>query len=59
MSARLLLTAPVAAVPAVYMFVKDASANLREKEDTLNTTIGAFLGGAMLGLRCKKLPLWD
>lgn len=34
------------------MFVKDASANLREKDDTWNTTIGAFLGGGVLGLRC-------
>jgi hypothetical protein len=44
----------IAAVPTVYCFVKDASANLREKDDTLNTTIGAFFGGAMLGLRCEE-----
>lgn len=34
------------------MFAKDASANLREKDDTFNTTIGAFLGGGVLGLKC-------
>lgn len=51
-----LLTSSLAAVPAVYCFVKDASANLRERDDTLNTTIGAFFGGSMLGLRCEKVP---
>lgn len=44
-------------MPAVYSFVKDASANLREKDDAWNTTIGAFLGGAVLGLRCTANAL--
>ncbi|ETS75300.1 NADH-ubiquinone oxidoreductase subunit A [Pestalotiopsis fici W106-1] len=48
--------ATMTAVPTVYCFVKDASANLREKDDTLNTTIGAFFGGAMLGLRSLRMP---
>ncbi|KAF3018796.1 hypothetical protein E8E14_002003 [Neopestalotiopsis sp. 37M] len=48
--------ATMTAVPTVYNFVKDASANLREKDDTLNTTIGAFFGGAMLGLRSLRMP---
>ncbi|KAH6653040.1 hypothetical protein BKA67DRAFT_659686 [Truncatella angustata] len=48
--------ATLTAVPAVYCFVKDASANLREKDDTLNTTIAAFFGGATLGLRSLRIP---
>lgn len=37
-----------------YEFTKCASANLREKEDTLNPTIGGFVAGSMLGLRCAS-----
>ncbi|KAI0128006.1 hypothetical protein BJ170DRAFT_595846 [Xylariales sp. AK1849] len=48
--------ATLTAVPAVYSFVKDASANLRETDDALNTTVGAFLGGAILGLRSARMP---
>ncbi|KAI1112893.1 hypothetical protein F5Y14DRAFT_419888 [Nemania sp. NC0429] len=40
----------------VYCFSKDATANLREKEDSLNTCVGAFLGGATLGLRTGSVP---
>lgn len=35
----------------VFEFAKCASANLREKEDTYNSTIGGFLSGSVLGLR--------
>ncbi|KAK6085086.1 Tim17/Tim22/Tim23 family protein [Seiridium cupressi] len=48
--------ATLTAVPTVYCFVKDATANLREKDDTLNTTVGAFFGGATLGLRSLRIP---
>ncbi|KAK8082802.1 hypothetical protein PG996_001583 [Apiospora saccharicola] len=48
--------AVMTAVPALYMFAKDASANLREKDDTWNTTIGAFLGGGVLGLKSGRMP---
>lgn len=34
-----------------YEFAKTASANLREKQDPLNTAIGGFFSGAILGLR--------
>lgn len=34
-----------------YSFVKTASANLREQEDTWNTAIGGFFSGAILGFR--------
>ncbi|KAI8631844.1 hypothetical protein F5Y19DRAFT_463032 [Xylariaceae sp. FL1651] len=44
------------AVATVYSFSKDASANLREKDDSFNTTIGSFLGGATLGLKTGRLP---
>lgn len=35
-----------------YEFSKCAAANLREKDDTWNPTIGGFFAGSMLGLRC-------
>ena len=41
----------------VFEFSKQASANLREKDDVYNTTIGAFLGGAVIGLRCSRSTL--
>ncbi|KAI1377873.1 NADH-ubiquinone oxidoreductase 213 kDa subunit [Hypoxylon crocopeplum] len=44
------------ALGAVYKFSKDAAANLREKDDTLNVTIAAFLGGATIGLRTGRMP---
>ncbi|OTA55141.1 hypothetical protein K449DRAFT_337940 [Hypoxylon sp. EC38] len=44
------------AVGAVYTFSKDAAANLREKDDTLNVTIASFLGGATIGLRTGRMP---
>ncbi|KAI0165201.1 NADH-ubiquinone oxidoreductase 213 kDa subunit [Hypoxylon sp. FL1284] len=44
------------ALGAVYTFSKDAAANLREKDDTLNETIAAFLGGATIGLRTGRIP---
>ncbi|KAI0007869.1 hypothetical protein F4779DRAFT_619177 [Xylariaceae sp. FL0662B] len=43
-------------VPAVYAFAQDASANLREKDDTLNVSIAAFLSGATVGLRTGRMP---
>lgn len=39
------------AVGGTYQFVKTASANLREKEDHWNVTLGGFFSGAILGLR--------
>ena len=36
-----------------YAFAKAASANLREKEDAINPTIGGLLAGMVLGLRCQ------
>ncbi|KAI8953304.1 hypothetical protein F4801DRAFT_576757 [Xylaria longipes] len=48
--------ASITAVTTVYAFSKDATANLREKDDSFNTTIAAFLGGATLGLRTGRMP---
>lgn len=52
-----------AAVGGTYEFTRLASANLREKDDSLNTAIGGFLAGSVLGLRCEWLPrvfvLWS
>jgi hypothetical protein len=41
-----------AAVGGTYEFTRFASANLRERDDSLNTAIGGFLAGSVLGLRC-------
>ncbi|KAJ8121749.1 hypothetical protein ONZ43_g1876 [Nemania bipapillata] len=48
--------ASLTALITVYSFSKDATANLREKDDPLNTTIASFLGGATLGLRSGRMP---
>ncbi|KAJ2992139.1 hypothetical protein NUW58_g2270 [Xylaria curta] len=50
------LRASAATLATVYSFSKDAAANLREKDDTFNTTIASFLGGATLGLRTGRMP---
>jgi hypothetical protein len=43
----------IAAVGGIYELVKFSSANLREKDDALNTAYGGFLAGTVLGLRRK------
>ncbi|KAI9822562.1 MAG: hypothetical protein M1827_000281 [Pycnora praestabilis] len=45
-----------AAMGGTYEFAKTASANLREKDDSWNPTIGGFLAGSVLGLRFRTLP---
>ncbi|KAI1175280.1 hypothetical protein F4777DRAFT_579116 [Nemania sp. FL0916] len=47
----------MAVLMSVYGFSKSAAANLREKDDTWNTMIGSFLGGASLGLWRGRLSL--
>ena len=42
-----------AAMGGSYEFFKTASANLREKDDAYNASIGGFVAGSMLGLRCE------
>jgi len=44
---------PIAAVGGIYELVRFSSANLREKDDALNTAYGGFLAGTVLGLRRK------
>ncbi|KAI1636138.1 NADH-ubiquinone oxidoreductase-like protein [Biscogniauxia mediterranea] len=43
------------AAAAMYGFGKDATANLREKDDTVNVAVGAFLAGSALGLRVGRV----
>lgn len=48
-----------AAMGGVYEFTKLAAANLREKDDSWNPTIGGFFAGAVVGLRgtsCVEFP---
>ncbi|MCJ1364214.1 hypothetical protein MMC16_003323 [Acarospora aff. strigata] len=45
-----------AAMGGTYEFAKTASANLREKNDSWNPTIGGFLAGTMMGLRFRTVP---
>jgi len=44
------------AVGGTYEFASLASANLREKDDSLNPAIGGFLAGSVLGLRFGSVP---
>nr|POF25086.1 nadh-ubiquinone oxidoreductase 21.3 kda subunit [Quercus suber] len=45
-----------AAMGGVYQFTKDCSSNLREKDDALNSTLGGFMAGTMMGLRFRSMP---
>ncbi|EPS45423.1 hypothetical protein H072_566 [Dactylellina haptotyla CBS 200.50] len=45
-----------AAMGGTYAFIKDASANLREKEDPWNAGLGGFFAGAMLGVPSGRIP---
>ncbi|KAJ5631234.1 uncharacterized protein N7484_011334 [Penicillium longicatenatum] len=45
-----------AAMGGTYEFVKTASANLREVNDTWNTALGGFFSGSILGLRARAFP---
>lgn len=48
-----------AAMGGAYEFTKCASANLREKNDVYNTTLGGFVAGSILGLRCTSSPAFS
>ncbi|EEA23995.1 hypothetical protein TMatcc_007068 [Talaromyces marneffei ATCC 18224] len=45
-----------AAMGGTYSFVRTASANLRETNDTYNTALGGFFAGSILGLRARSFP---
>ena len=47
------LTIAIVSVGAAYSFTRAATANLREKDDHWNATIGGFVGGAVGGLKRK------
>lgn len=46
----------LALLGATFKFTTAASANLREKDDTLNVSIGAFFAGSTIGLRGMANP---
>lgn len=46
-----------AAGPAAYTFFSRTMMNLREKDDALAAGFGGFMGGAVLGLPSKRLPI--
>ncbi|KEY67949.1 hypothetical protein S7711_02157 [Stachybotrys chartarum IBT 7711] len=46
-----------AAAPAAYIFFSRAMMNLREKEDAWATAFGGFMGGGVLGLHVKRMPI--
>uniref|UniRef100_A0A093UUE4 NADH-ubiquinone oxidoreductase 21.3 kDa subunit n=1 Tax=Talaromyces marneffei PM1 TaxID=1077442 RepID=A0A093UUE4_TALMA len=46
----------LAAMGGTYSFVRTASANLRETNDTYNTALGGFFAGSILGLRARSFP---
>ncbi len=46
-----------AAMGGTYSFVRAASANLRETNDTYYTALGGFFAGSILGLRGAYLSL--
>ncbi|KAI1333761.1 hypothetical protein F5Y15DRAFT_421547 [Xylariaceae sp. FL0016] len=48
--------AQFAAVGTVYKFSLNATANLREKDDYLNSSVAGFLGGATSGLQSARIP---
>ncbi|RMY18801.1 hypothetical protein D0867_05087 [Hortaea werneckii] len=45
-----------AAMGGAYEFTKNASANLRQKDDAYNPALGGLMSGAMLGLRFRSAP---
>ncbi|KAF8424110.1 NADH-ubiquinone oxidoreductase 213 kDa subunit [Tirmania nivea] len=44
-----------AAMGGTYMFTKTATANLRERDDYINSALGGFLAGAIMGSRFRTL----
>ncbi|KAK1040194.1 hypothetical protein LTS16_010583 [Friedmanniomyces endolithicus] len=42
------------AMGGAYEFTKNASANLREKDDAYNPAVGGFFAGTLMGLRCTS-----
>lgn len=50
-----MLTASTAAVGGTFEFTRVAAANLREKDDHLNSALGGFAAGAILGMQSTTL----
>jgi hypothetical protein len=45
----------IAVMGGAYEFTRNASANLREKDDSLNPALGGLLAGAVMGLKREGL----
>jgi len=45
-----------AAMGGTYEFTRLAAANLRQKDDSWNPTIGGFLAGSIVGMKFRTLP---
>jgi hypothetical protein len=45
----------IAVMGGAYEFTRNASANLREKDDSLNPALGGLLAGAVMGLKREIL----
>ncbi|KAF9731681.1 hypothetical protein PMIN06_007718 [Paraphaeosphaeria minitans] len=46
-----------AGVGALYQFTKDATANLREKDDTYGEFLAGFMGGTAVGVQRGSIPM--
>ncbi|RKU45571.1 hypothetical protein DL546_006966 [Coniochaeta pulveracea] len=44
------------AVGGTFEFTRVAAANLREKDDHLNSALGGFAAGAILGMQTRRMP---
>ncbi|PSN62553.1 hypothetical protein BS50DRAFT_531868 [Corynespora cassiicola Philippines] len=50
------IIAVYAGVGAAYQFTKDASANLRQKDDCYTEALAGFMGGSVLGIARRSMP---
>lgn len=46
-----------AGVGALYQFTKDATANLRQKDDCYGEALAGFMGGSMVGVQRGSIPI--
>ena len=58
-SCTIVLIGDIAAMGGTFEFVRIASANLREKDDSWNPAIGGFFAGGILGMKCQLWKDWN
>ncbi|KAJ4300677.1 hypothetical protein N0V90_002765 [Kalmusia sp. IMI 367209] len=51
------IIAVFAGVGVAYQFTKDAAANLRQKDDTYNDALAGFVGGSVIGVSRRSIPM--